>query len=273
MGHFRRQVLLNSMKLFDLAAVMLAFGLATVVVSQKATVSLAEFFAMRVKIQNFIVFAILLLIWHQIFVLFGMYASRRLAGRWEETVDILKATTLGTLLIFFAHILVHIVLVTPEFLLVFWLAAAGTAATGRLLMRIVLRNARLRGRNLRDMLIVGTNPRAVQFAHKMRDNQFLGYRVIGFVDQEWPGITEFSQSGFSLACNFDQLLTYLRSTVVMRLWWLYRCVRCTPVPRRWPPSAKSRASLFVSFPTCSMGKCLAPAWWSWKVTLSLPITP
>jgi len=62
--------------------------------------------------------------------------------------------------------------------------------------------------------MVGTNPRAVQFARKMRDNHFLGYRVIGFVDQEWPGLAEFSQSGFSLASNFDDLLVYLRSHVV-----------------------------------------------------------
>jgi exopolysaccharide biosynthesis polyprenyl glycosylphosphotransferase len=213
-GHFRRQVLLNSMKLFDLAAVMFAFGLAAVAVSQKSAVSLAEFFAMRVKIQNFILFAILLLIWHQIFVLFGMYASRRLAGRWDETRDVLQATTLGTCLIFFTHILVHIDLVTPEFLGVFWLTASGITTAGRFLMRSVLRNARLRGRNLRDMLIVGTNPRAVQFARKMRDNHFLGYRVIGFVDQEWAGMGEFSQSGFNLACDFDGLIAYLRSTVV-----------------------------------------------------------
>ncbi len=214
MGHFRRQVLLNSMKLFDLAMVMFAFGLAAVVVSQKAAVSLPQFFEMRVKIQNFILFAILLLIWHQIYVLFGMYASRRLAGRWDETVDILKATTLGTLLIFFARLLIRIDLVTPEFLVVFWLAVACATAAGRIFMRVMLRNARLRGRNLRDMLIVGTNPQAVQFARRMRDSQFLGYRVIGFVDQDWPGLTEFSQSGFSLACNFDNLLTFLRSTVV-----------------------------------------------------------
>jgi exopolysaccharide biosynthesis polyprenyl glycosylphosphotransferase len=213
-GHFRRQVLLNSMKLFDLVAVMFAFGLATVVVSEKASVSLAEFFAMRVKIQNFILFAILLLIWHQIFVLFGMYASRRLAGRWDETIDVLKATTTGASVILFARLLMRIDLVTPLFLATFWLAAAGVTTTGRLLMRSVLRSARLRGRNLRDMLIVGTNPRAVQFARKMRDHQFLGYRVIGFVDQEWAGMGEFSQSGFSLACNFDGLLAYLRSSVV-----------------------------------------------------------
>jgi exopolysaccharide biosynthesis polyprenyl glycosylphosphotransferase len=213
-GHFRRQVLLNSMKLFDLVAVMFAFGLAAVVVSQKATVSLAEFFAMRVKIQNFLVFAVLLLVWHQIYVLFGMYASRRLAGRWDETFDILKATTLGTILILVAHVMVHIDLVTPEFMVVFWLAVFATTAAGRLMMRVALRNARLHGRNLRDMLIVGTNPRAVQFAKKMRDNQFLGYRVIGFVDQEWAGMTEFSQSGFNLSCNFDELLPYLRANVV-----------------------------------------------------------
>ena len=214
MGHFRRQVLLNSMKLFDVVAVMFAFGLAAVVVSQQATVSLAEFFAMRVKIQNFIVFTVLLLIWHQIFVLFGMYASRRLAGRWDETYDAIKATTVGALVLVAARMVMRIDLVTPAFLAAFWLAASAVTIGGRLAMRAVLRSARLRGRNLRDMLIVGTNPRAVQFARKVRDNHFLGYRVIGFVDQEWPGLGEFSQSGFSLACDFDGLLSYLRSSVV-----------------------------------------------------------
>ena len=214
MGHFRRQVLLNSMKLFDLAAVMLAFGAATVAVSQRSAVSLAEFFGMRVKIQNFIVFAILLLVWHQIYVLFGMYASRRLSARWDETFDVLKATTAGTLVIFFTHVLLHIDLVTAEFLGVFWLVATATTATGRVMMRIVVRQARVHGRNLRDVLIVGTNPRAVQFARKLRDSNFLGYRVIGFVDQPWSGMDEFSQSEFSLACDFDSLLPYLRKNVV-----------------------------------------------------------
>ncbi|HVI08124.1 MAG TPA: sugar transferase [Candidatus Binatia bacterium] len=202
------------MKLFDLAVVIFAFGLATVVVSQKSAVSLAEFLAMRVKIQNFLVFALLLLVWHQIYTLFGMYASRRLAGRWDEIFDILKATTLGTLVILVAHLIVHIDLWTPEFLLVFWATVFATTTTGRMVMRVALRSARRHGRNLRDMLIVGTNPRAVQFARKMRDNPFLGYRIVGFVDQDWAGLEEFSQSGFGLACNFDELLPFLRKNVV-----------------------------------------------------------
>lgn len=214
MGHFRRQILLNSMKLFDLAVMIFAFGLATVVVSQRATVTLAEFLAMRVKIQNFITFSILLLIWHQTLSMFGMYASRRLAGKWDEVMDVLKATTVSTCIIVIAGVLVHIALITVEFVAVFWLTSTLCIMGGRLAMRAFLRRMRLHGRNLRDMLIVGTNPRAVQFALKMCENQALGYRVMGFVDQEWPGISDFQQSGFPLACGFDGLVSFLRSNAV-----------------------------------------------------------
>jgi exopolysaccharide biosynthesis polyprenyl glycosylphosphotransferase len=213
-GHFRRQVLLNTMKLFDLAVMLFAFGLATVVVSQRAAISLAEFLELRIKVQNFITFTILLIVWHQIFSIFGMYASRRLAGRWDEIVDILKATTLGTFVIFLSHLLVHVRLVTPEFLFIFWTTASATTIAGRLFMRELLRRARLRGRNLREMLVVGTNPRAVQFARRMRDNQALGYRLLGFVDQDWPGVAEFRQSGFPMVCDFTGLLAFLRANVV-----------------------------------------------------------
>jgi exopolysaccharide biosynthesis polyprenyl glycosylphosphotransferase len=213
-GHFRRQVLLNSMKLFDLAVMMFAFGLATVVVSQRAAISLAEFLALRIKVQNFITFSVLLVIWHQIFSIFGMYASRRLAGRWDEIVDIFKATTLGTFVILLARVLVHVRLVTPEFLAIFWTTACATTIASRVVMREILRRARLRGRNLREMLVVGTNPRAVQFARRMRDNHALGYRLTGFVDQDWPGVAEFCQSGFELVCDFGGLLAFLRTNVV-----------------------------------------------------------
>jgi exopolysaccharide biosynthesis polyprenyl glycosylphosphotransferase len=202
------------MKLFDLAVMMFSFGLATVVVSQRAAISLAEFLELRIKIQNFITFTVLLIVWHQIFSIFGMYASRRLAGRWDEIVDILKATTLGTALILIARVVVHIALVTPEFLFLFWLTASATTIASRMIMRSLLRRARLHGRNLRDMLVVGTNARAVQFARRMRENHALGYRVMGFVDEGWAGMNEFQQSEFKLVCDFQGLSEFLRHNVV-----------------------------------------------------------
>lgn len=214
MGNVRRQFLLNSMKFFDLVLMVASFGLAAVVVSENATVSVAEFLALRVKIQNFVTFSLLLLVWHLIFSVFGMYASRRLAGRWDEVVDIVKATTLGTFLLFCSHFAFHISLIRPEFLGVFWLASTAGAISSRMVMRSLLKRLRLHGRNLRDILIVGTNARAMQFAEKMRQNPALGYRVMGFVDQEWPGLTEFHQAGFELVCDFDSLPAFLRANVV-----------------------------------------------------------
>lgn len=214
MGNVRRQFLLNSMKLFDLVLMVFSFGLAAVVVSEKATVSVAEFLELRVKVQNFATFFLLLLVWHVIFSLFGMYASRRLAGRWDELVDILKATTLGTFLIFLASVAIHISLATTEFLVLFWAASTVSTVVSRIALRSILKQIRLQGRNLRDMLIVGTNPRAVQFAQKMRQNPALGYRVIGFVDEDWHGMEDFRRSGFQVVSAFDGLLAFLRANVV-----------------------------------------------------------
>jgi exopolysaccharide biosynthesis polyprenyl glycosylphosphotransferase len=213
-GNVRRQFLLNSMKLFDLVLMVVSFGLAAVVVSERATVSVTEFLALRVRIQNFVTFSLLLLAWHLIFSSFGMYASRRLAGRWDEMADTVKATTLGTFLLFCAHFVFHISLIMPEFLGIFWLTSTALTIFSRMAMRSLLKRVRIHGRNLRDMLIVGTNVRAIQFADKMRQNPALGYRVIGFVDQDWPGLTEFRRAGFDLACDFEGLPAFLRANVV-----------------------------------------------------------
>jgi len=84
----------------------------------------------------------------------------------------------------------------------------------RLIARLISRQTRLRGRNLRHMLIVGTNHRAAQFARKMQEEPELGYRVIGFSDSEWSGIAQFRDSGYKLACDLDDLPQFLRTHVV-----------------------------------------------------------
>src|SRR5439155_21419166 len=85
---------------------------------------------------------------------------------------------------------------------------------GRLLMRFILRQARQHGRNLRDMVIVGTNTRAVQFARKVEASPELGYRVVGFVDDDWTGLAQFPSSGYSRVSSFAGIPSFLRETVV-----------------------------------------------------------
>jgi len=211
----RRTILLNALKLFDLGLMLLAFALATIVVSERfSAVSLTQFLSMRVKIQNFVIFLSLVFVWHRIFSAFGLYASRRLSIRKDEVLDIIKSTSLGTFFILLASALFHIRMVTGEFVLVFWAMSTLSAVASRIVLRLVLKQIRLHGRNLRDMLIVGTNDRAVDFARKIEQTSELGYRIIGFVDEDWPGMKQFHESGYRMVSSLADLPKFLRETVV-----------------------------------------------------------
>ena len=211
----RRDILLNALKLFDMAVVVLAFGLAAVPTSGVGhTISMADFLSMRVKVGNFVIFLGLIILWHALFSMRGLYASRRLSSRIAEVSDIMKATSLGALCLAGASLLFHIRMATPAFVVIFWALSTLMLVCSRLAMRAVLVQTRLHGRNLRFMLIVGSNARAVQFADKINASPELGYRVIGFADQPWEGIGQVSQRGYSLACDLDSLPDFLRKSVV-----------------------------------------------------------
>jgi exopolysaccharide biosynthesis polyprenyl glycosylphosphotransferase len=64
------------------------------------------------------------------------------------------------------------------------------------------------------MVIVGTNPRAIEFAKKIESKPELGYRIIGFVDEEWEGIPEFQKNGYSLVSSVSLFADFIRGHVV-----------------------------------------------------------
>lgn len=211
----RRKVLLESFKLFDLLVMVFSFALATIAsYYQTGTVSFFDFLSMRIKIQNFAFFLGFLIAWHIIFSFFGLYHSRRFSTRLNEAIDVIKTSSIGTFLICAASILLKIGLVTPVFIAVFWIGSSGITILSRLVLRYTLEWARLRGRNLRHMLVVGTNPRSVQFVHKIETRSELGYRIIGFVDDDYSGNGEFKKSGYALVAGFDDFSTFIRDHVV-----------------------------------------------------------
>ena len=215
MGPMRRQLLLNTLKAFDLVLMMAAFALATIAVSSvNSPDSLTDFLSMRIKVGNFLIFFGLLLVWHVIFSAFGMYKSRRFGGRRAELVDILKSWSTGTLLIMLAAALFHITMVRPVFLVVFFTSGIFLMSADRLVLRFFLKKVRRHGRNLRDMLIVGTSNRAVQFARNIEANPELGYRIAGFADEEWSGTDEFRRAGYELNCNLGDIPAFLRENVI-----------------------------------------------------------
>jgi exopolysaccharide biosynthesis polyprenyl glycosylphosphotransferase len=217
-GTIRRRILLNLFKLFDLALMVCAFALATLpVLREHGGMSFTQFLSMRVKVANLALFLAFLVIWHIIFSAFGLYHSKRLSSRASELFDVVKANTTGTIILGTMAVLFHIDMVNSLFLLVFWVLVTGPGILSRLLLRYFLGRLRTYHRNLRCILIAGTNPRAVAFARKLEAKPELGYRIVGFVDEEWAGTEEFQKTGYPLAGGFEALPTLLRQSVVDEL--------------------------------------------------------
>src|SRR5277367_2363132 len=177
----RRQFLLNALKLFDLFVMVACFLLSSYVVLRHSHtgLTLEEVLSMRIKLGNFFLFGAFLFAWYAIFGMYGLYGSRRMARRRSDAVDFTKATTTGTFFILLASVVFKITLATPLFLVAFWLTTTFVTIASRLALRAVLGNVRMHGRNLRHMLIVGTNPRAIEFASRIANKPALGYHILG----------------------------------------------------------------------------------------------
>jgi exopolysaccharide biosynthesis polyprenyl glycosylphosphotransferase len=215
MTNLRRQFLLKVFTLSDLAIMVASFASAALAESYlTAHMSFGEFLSMRIKLQNIVLFLGLLAVWHGVFSAVGLYQSKRLEARRNEVKDVLTATSIGTLALIVAGALFRIRMITPIFLISFWVVGSSTTVVYRLLLRPLLAWVRIHGRNLRRILIVGTNERAVRFARSIESRPELGYELMGFVDEEWPGREVFRESGYSIVADCEHFPQLLREHVV-----------------------------------------------------------
>jgi exopolysaccharide biosynthesis polyprenyl glycosylphosphotransferase len=216
MHTLHRRILLKTYQLFDLV-IMVGWFIIGVAVEALlvAHISFNDFIAMRIKAQNFVLFIGFIYAWHLIFRAFSLYQTRRLSSRRQEILDVLKAISLGVGLIAACATVFRIKLATPVFLAVFWVGTAGTTIAARLALRALLVSLRRRGHNLRHLVIVGINRRAIEFARKASSKAELGYLVAGFVDQKnRAGMQEFTKTGYHYLTDFEGFPAYLREHVV-----------------------------------------------------------
>ncbi len=210
-----RKVFSNGFKLFDLLLMMVSFALATLPQFHRVgRFTLAEFFEMRVKLGNLILFLSLMVIWHILFNLFGLYGSKRLSNHWEEIRDAVRATSTATFVIAVFGLTFHIWVVNRIFLALFWSITTSIVILSRVAIRSALAWARRHGRKSRNMLIIGTNPRALELVKRIHAKPELGYRILGCADEDWQGIEEFKKEGIPLVSDLDHLPTYMRRSVV-----------------------------------------------------------
>ena len=214
----RRKLIPGAFIAADVAVLILALWLANRYSGLPfAWMNVEELLRLRPRVVDIVVAGCVLAFWPLLFSRFGLYRERYLSFlkfRTYHFLDLVKAITLGSLVLLGGIFAANLTQVTVDFIAVFWLANLVGTVLARELLIWTLRELRLQGRNLRYVLIVGTNERALEVARKIEEQPELGYRLRGFVDDEWrshehdPGMRGLWEAGF------DELGNYLNRRVV-----------------------------------------------------------
>jgi len=167
-----------------------------------------------VVVSHLLEIAALLVIWHLAFAAVGLYQSRRLSRSREEVVDVIRAVSLSLLVVVVLDRALGVQQLSGNLAAAFWGVAVTACVASRLALRFLLRQLRLRGRNLRHLVVVGTNPRAVDLARKIAARPGLGYHLLGFVDDPARAHPSFADSGRRLLADLTGFGPFLASSVV-----------------------------------------------------------
>jgi exopolysaccharide biosynthesis polyprenyl glycosylphosphotransferase len=215
MSRFRRQIFVYAFQVVDVILLLLSFGAATLpVLFREGLPSITGFLSLKIELQSCVALVLLVWLWRFVFAVLGLYNSKRRASRKIEAIDVVKATSICTVILILFALVLQFRMVNTRFVEIFWASSTLLVAGTRIVLRTWLRHLRSRGHNYRNMLIVGSNSRATQFAKAIPHRPEWGCQLTGFADDEWAGVDELRASGFSLVCDFAGLPMFLRRNVV-----------------------------------------------------------
>jgi exopolysaccharide biosynthesis polyprenyl glycosylphosphotransferase len=215
---FRRAILVILYKLSDIAILFCSLSMTLMIVGVwERPVDLIHVFSKWLTVQDFMAIIFGGLIWHIIFQLMGLYETKRFSWNLEESIDVLNATALGTFILSGIAIIFYPWVFNTSFIFIFWTSTTILTVFIRMIMRLILIIFRYKGRNLRHIIIVGTNERGVRFADHIMAHKEMGYHILGFVDKEYkaePGHVEM----LSDLDHFSEVLNqYIVDEVIIAL--------------------------------------------------------
>ena len=212
----RRRLPVHLSRILDCVLIFASFFYAVLAAYLHANPHLrvGEILSVRIRIENFIILVFLFATWLALSNAMGLYRSRRLGNLSGEMLDIVKTVSLFTLVLLLAQAVFRIMIIDNYSLILFWVLSSTLLLASRLAIRIALKLLRAGGHNLRHMVIIGTGERAQIFANEVSQHPHLGYRVLGFVDNDWEGIRRFNGHGREIITDFEGFKQLLKTEVI-----------------------------------------------------------
>ena len=133
-------------------------------------------------------------VWILLFYLYGLYEPRQVLGPVNEFKQVFHGVVAGTVVIFITDSIANMNLARGWALLAM---ASGFVFVGgeRLLVRKTLHFLRRRGGDTTRTIVLGFNHEATTVAKALEREGWLGYSIIGFVDDDVPPGTETTLGG------------------------------------------------------------------------------
>jgi len=144
-------------------------------------------------------------IWVVVFSRYRLYRARFVASRIEEFGRVVHAVAISVLAVVLASFMLKLPLSRSWLTFSFFFGVILVTAE-RDIVRRVFHTLRRRGRLFRPVIVVGGNSEAVSLCNLLLENAWLGYRVIGFVDDLAPPGTPLVEDHPVLGPISDTLL-------------------------------------------------------------------
>lgn len=176
-----RTRLLALLKGADLVVVAASFIAATII-ADPTTIARGHILDMSFTLQDLLFAAAYLAVWHGVFAGRGLYESYRLSAASRELRDLFIAVVVAVSPLLLASLFFPFSLDPGVFLATFSAIALVSLGIERRTLRAIGRRLRRYGRNLRNVIIVGTGDEAVDLASKLTRREDLGYQVVEVVD-------------------------------------------------------------------------------------------
>jgi exopolysaccharide biosynthesis polyprenyl glycosylphosphotransferase len=214
-----RKTVLELVQVSDVCLLFSCLGLSYALATRHNALTLLNSLETHRPIRVFMATLLLALVWHGTLRSKAFYRSRRLDGYLKEILDVCSASSLCALYSFVwlwlisssaKHGIAELAIISVIFGLFSFTAFMSTRLVGQAAMHAF----RSRGHNLRHILVIGTNRRADGFARDVVLHSEWGYRLQGFVDDQWWHSQTAESNTGPLLGGFDSIPSLLRTLPV-----------------------------------------------------------
>ncbi len=134
--------------------------------------------------QNIYILIVVGVVWYMSARSVGLYDEFRSRDFSIEFVVLIKSLTIHLIGFVFVLFLLKEIVLTREFVLVYASMSLFVLGGEKFVQRYIIEQVRLRGKNLRNVLIVGAGYAGRKFRNSIKKNPHFGYTFIGYLDEK-----------------------------------------------------------------------------------------